>query len=60
MTLELDRVKFRRPDEDLAFLKPLEKNLSRLSMNYSFPRENFENLNQIIFLKMESLEELSL
>lgn len=58
--LNLDKAKFRYPAQDLAFLKPLEKTLGRLSLNNAFPKENFENLAALSFLKMEELEDLHL
>ena len=58
--LNLDKAKFRYPERDLAFLKPLEKTLARLSLNNAFPKENFENLDILSFVKMEELDDVHL
>jgi len=56
--LNLDRVKFKHPEQDLAFLKQVEGSLTRLSLNNAFPKENLESIEVFSFLKMEGLEEL--
>lgn len=53
-TLQLDKVKFANPSEDLEFLKSIESNLVMLSLNYAFPRRNVYNLEFFSFLKMSS------
>lgn len=57
--LVMDNCKFKYPSKDLLFLKKLE-NLNRLSMNRSFPNNNFDKLELISFVQMPSLEDLSL
>ena len=58
--MSLDRVKFKYPEEALAFLKRLEGSLTRLTLDQAFPKENLDSFEMFSFLKMERLEELSL
>lgn len=58
--LMLDKVKFRYPEQDLAFLKQVEGSLSRLQLDNAFPKENLQSMEAFSFLKMDRLEELSL
>lgn len=51
-TLQMDKINIKNPSNDLEFLKKLETNLSMLSMNYAFPRQNFTSIEVLSFLKM--------
>lgn len=57
--MSLDRVKFKYPEEALAFLKRVEGSLTRLTLDSAFPKENLDSFEYFTFLKMDRLEELS-
>ena len=59
-SLIMDKVQIKNPWEDLEFLKKLEGNLSMLSMNYAFPKQNVPTIEVFSFLKMSSCLNLHL
>lgn len=58
--MSVEKVKFRYPEEGLAFLKKVEGTLTRLAIDNAFPKENLDSFDLFSFLKMEKLEELSI
>ena len=50
----MDKVNLKNPINDLEFLKKLENNLTMLSMNFAFPRQNLTSIDVFSFLKMTS------
>jgi hypothetical protein len=57
-TLDLNKCKFKYPEQDLVFLKKVEGTLNRLYINGAFPKENLQSIDVFSFLNMEELDDL--